>query len=217
MSRVNCSQQDKIFPPRLGRPVTVIGAGAVGSQVVAMLTKVMDHPVTVYDADNVESHNIPMSVYRQADLARSKVDALREIVREQTGAEIKAIPRMYAGEPLHGGSVVCCVDNMEARKEIWRAAKMNPGIDLLVDTRIAEELVSVFAVRPYHPDDIAYYEHFLYPSSKANRITCGRHGIIYVSALAASVAVAALTRFWKIGKTRLHLKALAGAMEFPDQ
>ncbi len=212
MTALNRSQQDNIFDPAAARPVTVIGAGSVGSQVVCSLAKIGVERLRVFDHDCVESHNICMSAYRPADLGVYKVRALAEIVREQSGLDIVAEERRYAGEPLRD-AVVACVDSMAARRLIWEAVRQNPNVGILVDTRVAIELVSVFAVNPSDQDDIAYYEHFLYPDEAALRPMCGEHGLDPVAKMATALAVMSLTNVWTYGKTRRHLKWLAGEMK----
>jgi len=216
MTSLNFSQQSGVFDRAAARPVTVIGAGSVGSQVVVQLAKIGVTGITVYDGDYVESHNIPMSAYRVGDLGRLKVAALEAIVLEQSDLRIAAVPRMFQRERL-AGSVVACVDSMEARRLIWDQVKMNPNVDILVDTRTAAELISVFAVNPCDPEDIAYYEHFLYPSSQASRLMCGLHGIIYASAVAASAVCANLTNKWSQGRMRRHFQMLVGELESVGQ
>lgn len=217
MGALNHSQQQNIFDPASAQPVTVIGAGSVGSQVVTWLPKIGVQDITVYDGDAVESHNIPPSAYRIQDLGVFKALALAEIVREQSGISVNAVPKMYEGEPLRD-AVVACVDTMEARKLVWTSVKMNPLVPIFIDTRVAEELVFVFSVNPSDPDDIAYYEHFLsYSSDEAVRPLCGRHGIVYVAAMAAVAVCANLTSQWSRGRKRRHLKALVGGLEFLDQ
>lgn len=206
MSNLNLSQQRGIFDCDYAKPVTLIGAGAVGSQVAAMLAKLGVPKITVYDGDALESHNISASlVWEQNDLGRYKVEALKSHIFRQSGLEIKAIERMYAGEPLTG-TVVACVDNMEARSLIWKEVRDNPNMDIFVDTRMAQLFISVFAVAPCK--DIAYYEHFLYPTEEAIRNTCGNHGIVFVTAKTAGIVCDNLTNWWENGKKKLHHKVL---------
>ncbi len=211
-SPLNFAQQDDVFSPAAVRPVTLIGAGSVGSQVAVMLAKIGVTELSVWDADFVESHNIPMSAFRVADLGKPKVKAIGDIVLAQSGLAIDAHERMYGGERL-AGSVVACVDSMEARRLVWDRVKMNPTVDILVDTRIAVEYVVVLAVDPCDPEDAAFYEEHLYPSSEALRPTCGRHGIVYVSAVAAAAVCANLTAKWSRGRTERHFKMLVGALQ----
>jgi molybdopterin/thiamine biosynthesis adenylyltransferase len=210
---LNFAQQHNIFEACRARPVTVIGAGSVGSMVVPMLVKIGVTDLTVWDGDDLESHNLPMSLtWRKSDIGRVKVLALEEIVREQSGVGIKTIPRMYAGEPLRD-AVVACVDTMEARQAIWKAVKMTGLTDILIDTRIAAEFVSVFAVNPSDPDDIEYYEYFLrYGSGEAVKPTCGLHGIVYVAADAAKAVLADLTNLWMSGRKERHYQKLVGQL-----
>jgi hypothetical protein len=210
--RLNFSQQHELLDHRHARAATIIGAGSVGSQVACMLAKMGVPALTIWDGDTIESHNVPMSAYRAGDIGVRKVDALGELIAEQSGLRIEKIARMYAGEPLRG-AVVASVDSMEARKAIWEAVKLDPAVDVLVDTRTAAELVSVFAVRPCDPEDIDFYERFLYPSSEAVRPMCGLHGIIFQSAIAASAACSGLTSWWTKGRTVRHFTMLTGSLE----
>lgn len=212
MQTLNFSQQDDVFNPSAAKPVTVIGAGSVGSQLVVMLAKIGCSEIAVWDGDDVESHNIPMSAYRIADLGKPKVGALADLILEQSGVRIEAIPRMYEGDNLVG-TVVSCVDSMEARALIWDRVRDNPNVDVFVDTRIAAEFVAVYAVDPCDPASCEAYGNLLYPSSEAVRPTCGLHGIVYVTAQAALAACACLTGAWSGSKKDRHFKMLVGSLE----
>lgn len=211
---LNLSAQHNIFNPDAARPVTLIGAGSVGSEVARQLTKIGITDLTVYDDDYVESHNIPVSCYRVKDLGRSKVDALMDVIKEQSGIEIKVLnTRFDTTHPPLKGTVVSCVDSMEARQEIWENVKHRPDVDILIDTRVSEELVWVFAIHPCDPDDIELYEHHLsYSSKEAAPAMCGRHGIIYVASTAARAVCANLTGWWQHGRKKQHHKELVGIL-----
>lgn len=211
---LNLSTQFKIFDPDIARPVTLIGAGSVGSEVARQLTKIGVTDLTVYDDDYVESHNIPSSCFRVKDCGRPKVEALIDIIEEQTGIEINVFKERFdADVPPLKGAVIACVDSMEARQEIWKNVKGRPDVDILIDTRVSEELVWVFAIHPCDPEDIELYEHHLaYSSKEAAPPMCGRHGIIYVASTAARAAIANLTNWWQSGnKKQLH-KELVGTL-----
>jgi molybdopterin/thiamine biosynthesis adenylyltransferase len=212
MSHLNFSQQHNIFEAAGVQPVTVIGAGSVGSQVVSMLAKIGVTAITVHDGDAIESHNVPMSAYGVDDLGVMKVLALRDLVKAQSDVKITAVPRMYEGGPL-SNAVVACVDSMEARQLIWREV-LKSSVNILIDTRVSAELVSVFAIDPGDPEDIEYYEYFLrYPSKEAIRPMCGLHGIVYVGAVAAASVCANLTNWWKKSRKVRHFKMLVGELE----
>lgn len=213
---LNLSGQHNIFDAMIAKPVTIIGAGAVGGYAAVALAKMGVRKLAVVDEDSVESHNIPMSIYRPCDVGRPKVEALRDIVSEATGVVVDARRQHYENEPLRG-AVICCVDTMEARQAVWRNVKMQPGVDILIDTRTAEELIWVFAIAPCDPEDIAYYEHHLaYTTKETAHPMCGRHGIVYVSMSAASAVAADLVYWWQCGRTKRHHKALVGELEMID-
>ncbi len=214
-SLLNLSQQNGIFNAETATHVTVIGVGAVGGYVVHGLAKQGVTGITVFDHDFVESHNFPMSIYRPRDLARPKVDALKEIVEDATGVVIETRNVKYEGQPLKG-VVIACVDTMEARKVIWQTIKQSPliRVPILLDTRVCAELIWVFAIHPDDPDDEALYKHHLsYSSQETASPTCGNHGIDYVSKRAAGIVQINLTQWWQNGTKKILHKEVAGTLE----
>jgi hypothetical protein len=211
---MNFSQQRKLFEPELARPVTLIGAGAVGSHIASQLCRSGVTDLTVYDDDSIDSHNIPPSLYGLSDFGAYKVDALADILLRDTGVVIKKERRKYAGGKLRG-AIIACVDSMEARQLIWDNALRNPFVEILIDTRIAWEFWQVFSVKPCREGDIHFYEQFLaYQSEDAARQSCGTHGIIYVSSAVATEAVTGLLKFWEDGKTQIHIERVCGSPIF---
>jgi hypothetical protein len=211
---LNLSQQAKIVRPEGLRPVTLIGAGSVGSHVAVMVAKMGVTSLTVYDHDSVESHNIPMSEYRHGtDLMRPKVDALRDIVMQSSGLEIDARYKAWDGESLQG-AVICCVHDMETRQAIWKKVRMDPTVELLVDTRTSDKFVQVFAVNPCDIEDGEMYEYYLrYSTKEAAPAMCGRHSTKFIASLAACRACENLTSFWMSGTKKARHEELAVAME----
>lgn len=196
----NFSHQDRLFDPDKRRPVTLIGAGSVGSFAALALAKMGVDDITVYDADVVASHNAPMSLYRQHDLGRPKVDALAELIRDLTGVVLRTKPAMYAGERLPSCSVVACVDTMKARSLIWKQVKANPAVDVLIETRTGGAYVEVLSIDPHDREEGAWYEALLYDDAQASRQMCGRHGVSFSSLRAASIVSANLARYWMGGE-----------------
>ncbi len=208
---LNLSQQKYYFPRESIRPVTIIGAGAIGSNIATMLARMGANDITVYDEDSVDSHNIAPSAYGSGDFATAKVDALRSIIARDTEVSIIAKRRMYAGEKLKG-TIIVCVDSMHARKLVWNRVKNNPLVDIVIDTRTAEKFWQVFAIEPCKPDDIAHYEHFLaYEDAQAAPQMCGLHGIIFVSLAVAAEVGENLANFWDCGRKNRHVDRLCGS------
>lgn len=215
---LNFSQQHKLLDPKAVRRVTLIGAGSVGSHVAFALGKMGVPALDVWDDDEVSEHNPPMSIYRPKDFMKSKVEALRRIVKEFSGLTIGIHREKYEGQAPLKGTVVVCVDSMDARRKIWKSvvgtpSRLNPEVDLLIDTRTAEKLLWVFAVCPGDPDDVAYYDHHVsYGTREAEPHWCGKHGFMPMALKAAGKVTENLTSWWMSGIKELHHKELVAAL-----
>ena len=77
-------QLDLCPPDKLTFPITVIGAGAIGSATVVTLAKMGWSNITVYDEDDLADHNFPNQMSR-CDLrrpCRASRDGGRSLVRK---------------------------------------------------------------------------------------------------------------------------------------
>lgn len=181
-------QLDIVTPEDLKSPLTVIGAGAVGSITALCLAKMGAPDITVYDFDTVEDHNYPNQYFRIRDIGRPKVEALREIVKEQSGTEIKARNERYEKQKL-AGLVITAVDSMAVRKAVWQRVRLNPAVPLLIDPRMGGEVGNVYLVKPIDPEGIKAYEATLYTDEQAVQEKCTARAVIYnVAVLGGIVA-----------------------------
>lgn len=197
----NFAHQEKLFDPKRARPVVLIGSGSIGSFIALFLAKAGVSNITVYDHDTVASHNVPMSLYRESDVGRYKVEALREIVDALTGVEITAIPEPYKDQPLKRCSVIMSVDDMDnGRMPIWDTVRGSMSIDVMLDTRVHEGYGEVYTIKPCSGVDGANYTETLFPNSEAVIRTCGTHGFAPISTGLASSAVSSLCHFWQTGE-----------------
>jgi hypothetical protein len=176
-------QLDVIDQPRLARtPITVIGAGAVGSFTVLALAKSGAEHITVWDDDRVETHNLPNQWYRLADVGQLKVEALQQLVFDMTGVRILTVPERFMGQPATEVTI-CAVDSMDVRIDIWR--ELHPRPSLYIDARMGAEVGTVKCVGPYG----TWYEDTLYPSAEALHAPCTARATMYcASGLAAFIA-----------------------------
>src|SRR3990167_6840796 len=91
--------QDSIFirqlklvnPQELEFPITVIGAGGIGSWATLALAKMGCSNISVIDFDKVEIKNTPSQIYTMSQKGKNKVSALKETVKILTGVDIKPI------------------------------------------------------------------------------------------------------------------------------
>lgn len=182
-------QQDLVDMDRLADlPIVVVGCGAVGSFVTLSLAKMGCTKITVYDDDNVDTHNLPNQFFKQADVGRPKVDALADIVEAFDGVAIDPRCERFTEQDVEG-VVICSVDTMDARQAIWKNIRFNPRVCLYIDTRMGAEVAVVHAINPLDPDDVRLYEDSLHGSDTAFQARCTERAIIYtVLGLAAITA-----------------------------
>ena len=181
-------QLDLLPLDKLGVPITVIGAGAVGSFTTLTLAKMGFTNLTVYDDDVVDSHNLPNQMYRLEDLDRLKVAALADLVRSFEGIEIRPMSNRFDGGRLTG-LVVGAVDSMASRQVIWSAVRFDPAVSLFIDARMGGLVSIVRPVRPTNAGDVRRYEASLHGDDEAIQEACTARAILFtVLALASTIA-----------------------------
>lgn len=164
-----------------GSRVVVVGAGAVGNEVIKNLALLGVGEIAVYDLDRIEQHNLTRSVlFRESDVGQWKAEVAAERAR-QLDPNIKVtafVGDFWLGLSLRGlrdyDVVFCCVDNFEARIRC-NTLCLVAGIDLInlgIDSRFGV----VEAFRFAGGADAACYECAL-PDTvyqrMAQRYSCG--------------------------------------------
>lgn len=125
--------------------VHIIGVGAVGSNIALQLAKLGVPLVHLWDFDIVNEHNITNQVYNINDIAKPKVNALKEHMLENNpDMKIYAHNMKYTNQPLKG-IVFLTVDSIKTRKQIAEDNFYNTFIKLIIDGRIGLERGQVFA------------------------------------------------------------------------
>ena len=191
-------QLDICSPEKLAFPITVIGAGAIGSAVALNLAKMGCSDITVFDHDDLEPHNAPNQMCRPDRIGKKKVAALADLIRELCGVEIVQRPVKYVGQRL-SEVVIVAVDSMDARNAVWKAAKDNVAVNLLIDGRMGAEVGRVHTVRPCDLDSAASFEKTLYPRAEAEQLPCSARAIIYCPSALAAV-IASLVKRYAVGE-----------------
>lgn len=177
-------QLDIIDPARLTFPITVIGAGAIGSAVVVTLAKMGCSNITVWDSDTLEEVNLPNQLCRLSAIGNPKVDALARLTQDLTGVTPMPVTKRYRGQHLQG-VVVSAVDNMDTRINLWKRVRRQRGIPLLIDARMGAELARLYAVHPKEPSEVKFYENNLYKATQAEHLPCSGRSIIYCPTVVA--------------------------------
>lgn len=140
--------------------VLVIGAGALGNEVIKNLTLMGIGNILIADFDTIEDSNLSRSVlFRAGDRGRRKVDAAAEAAKAiNPDVKVKAWHgdinfEMGLGVFRHVDAIVGCLDNREARLSINRFswAVDRPWVDGAI-----QELMGI--VRVFRPGEGACYE-----------------------------------------------------------
>jgi len=179
-------QLDICPPEKLAFPIVVIGAGAIGSATVVTLVKMGCSLITVWDDDMLEEHNASNQLCRLDAIGRPKVEALALLTQDLTAVSIKTRPERYKGQRLEG-VVIAAVDSMTSRQEVWKRARFNPAIPLLVDARMGAEVARIYTIHSSNPEEVDFYEANLYPQDEAERLPCSARAIIYCPAIVAGL------------------------------
>lgn len=153
-------RSQEIFNPREhGTPVTIIGAGAIGSRVFAHLFELGLSDITVYDDDIVEAHNCNNQQFFASQVGSLKTEALSEWAECKADAQLPLtyhfVPERVTPATEVKGTVFLLVDSLETRRELFASFKGNYHIPRVIDVRMAASHGSVYCVSP-HSDQDAY-------------------------------------------------------------
>lgn len=180
-------QLDLIPLVSLAQPITVIGAGAVGSFAVLSLAKMGFTDITVYDFDTVSVENMNSQWFRFSDIDIAKVAALAETIETYTNTKIKARNQRWTGLARQqlSGIVITAVDSMKVRQDVWNHIKGRKQVSWLIDPRMAAESALSFTMNPNDPEDQASYEKTLYTDEAAVQERCTAKATMYTSTMLA--------------------------------
>ena len=174
--KLNLSRQSKLVPVDKidNYTIKVFGVGSVGSHVVKTLAKTGFKHIEVYDMDIVEEENLAAQAYDFKHLKMTKVDALKQIVKEASGIDIvtnhATITEDFNLVPEPNTIYMCFFDSFEGRKLIWDKVKEYPVI--FVDGRIGSYNMRYYFVDCIDPVEREEYENTL--NSKAtSELECG--------------------------------------------
>jgi molybdopterin/thiamine biosynthesis adenylyltransferase len=161
--------------------VTVVGAGAVGNEVVKNLVLLGVGSIDVHDFDQVEIHNLTRSIFlRESDVGTSKARAVVARAAEvDPNVRLRAVEgdfwrTLRLADLAQRQVVIGAVDNIEARLKLSRLCLL-AGVDFVnvgIDSRFASVETFAFA----DPAPQACYECHLPGSAYrkvAQRYSCG--------------------------------------------
>lgn len=194
-----------IHPEDLDKHIMVIGAGGIGSWTTLALAKMGVSKITSVDFDTIEQANIAPQFYGAEDDGKFKCLALAEKVNKEMGKQVvQPINRLWEDweeriqyiEDTNVAAVIMAVDSMSVRKNIWEDIKY-AGLSLIVDGRMAREMMEVLIVDPSQEQDIKHYEEHLFPSDQVEEIPCTERAVAYNQFVIAGLIGSVIKQFAK--------------------
>ena len=179
-------------------PLHVVGVGATGSNDVVVAAKIGLNPIHVWDKDTVEIHNNGGQIYSLSHVEQPKVDALGEVVSHLCGVELVLHNQWWTPEDKLRGIVICGVDSMEVRKELFaHVRKRSIACPLFIDHRIGGETAIVFTVPTQDAEQCERYEESLHSDEEAAPLPCTQRGCYDINNIVAGLTVRQI-RKWLI-------------------
>jgi tRNA A37 threonylcarbamoyladenosine dehydratase len=131
-------------------PITLIGAGGVGSPLAVALSKMGCPEITLFDGDIVSEENIPTQLHPRQMTGYAKVTSVKLMVEQFSDeAQVDMWPTIvdYKTDPMNivNPIVISAVDTIKARQDIWTVVGRSSAL-WHIDMRMAAEQVNVWTV-----------------------------------------------------------------------
>lgn len=189
-------QSDLLSEEQLTMPITVIGAGAIGSFTVLALAKMGFENITVFDDDKVEVENLNAQFFRHKDVGQFKVAALQAMVADFTGVIITTKCEKFTGPIAKRGIMITAVDNMKTRTEVLEACEKTGMItDLVIDPRMSAEMATMFVYEPKVKKTMEVYRKSLFDDKAGVQERCTAKSTMYCVLGISSQVAATVKQF----------------------
>lgn len=138
---------DFFQPEKDDTKIHIVGCGSVGSTIAENLARCGVKNMVLWDFDTVEAHNIVNQMFRQQDVGKSKVEALKDIlcdINPEIVDTVELKPEGWQGK-LMSGYIFLCVDNIELRRQIVEKHMDSPYVKAVFDFRTLLESAQHYA------------------------------------------------------------------------
>lgn len=168
--------QDFVTLDDLSTPITLIGAGSIGSFTALGLTKMGCQDLTVFDFDTVDEVNVGCQLYGSQFIGSNKTYALMGILQELTDIKLKINETKWDGatSPI----MISALDSMETRREVWESIKNDVSVKWYIDGRMAGEYMHILTIKMIDKDSRDFYEKSL-EAKEVEQQSCSNKGIVY--------------------------------------
>jgi adenylyltransferase/sulfurtransferase len=174
------------------QPLVIVGVGAIGSHLAEMLAKLGVQRLTLIDPDEVDTVNLGVQGFAEADIGKPKVMAVAErIAAIDSRVQVSPIPARFEdiergedGVP-DGAAVFSAVDSMPVRRLLFRHHRER-DCPVFLDGRMASQSLRVFCIERT-AEAMELYRQSLFPSHEAYSEGCTARSTIYCATMAAAI------------------------------
>jgi hypothetical protein len=200
-------QADLIPLEVLKTPITLVGAGAIGSFTTLALAKMGFSRLKVWDFDTVDAANMNSQFYPIDSIGQQKVFALQNMVKRFTGTEITAINQKHLEHMAITDKIcVSAVDSMTVRSQLFDSFFGQ----WFVDPRMGAEDAALYVCDTKQPTEKDDYKTTLYSDDKAVQEKCTAKATMYTACMLSGLVSKAIkdvltsneypiNAFWSIG------------------
>jgi len=172
--------------------ITVIGVGAIGRQVALQLAAIGVRQLQLVDFDRVDLSNVTTQGYSVDDVGRLKVEATAQAIAAlDVAIQVQLVDDRFRPKLNIGEVIFCCVDSIETRGSIWRAAGRRA--QFWADGRMLGETIRVLTAA--NEVGRRFYPTTLFAASEAQPGRCTARSTIYTANIAAGLLVHQFVRW----------------------
>lgn len=179
-------------------PITIVGAGGIGSPLALALAKMGVPRLNIVDGDTVEKHNLPNQMFPLGSIGRPKVEVLAEEIARYSPTEVVTHAGFLEDDwPAEFGNlrgiVVLALDSIDVRRAIWeRHLARALRVEMVVDPRLGGQNVVVYTADPRDRRSKAAYEETLHSAEESVPAPCTMRSIIDVGFSVSSLVTRAI-------------------------
>jgi hypothetical protein len=142
------SRQSELIPTdTLAMRATVIGAGAIGSNVVPMLVRTGFTEVLLYDDDLLQSENVGGGLFDARMIGKPKVRSVATLGHTISGVKVVTpIMQVFADQQVDTPFVFIGVDSIEVRVQLIPLFFAMEHVKVIVDGRIGGHSTMVYTI-----------------------------------------------------------------------
>ena len=170
----------------------ILGAGGIGSWTAYHIAK-LGTSICQVDNDRVSAQNLAGQLFTIIDIGNYKVSALGNLIQrlndeyKYSGREVRLMSDEQYDRYIMP-ITISCVDNMEARKNLFRAWKRQEYKALFLDGRLSADTLQVFCITGQDEAYMKEYEEkWLFSDAEADEGVCSFKQTSYMACMIGSI------------------------------